>query len=312
MAQGHQHERGQRRARWQDPLDPHYQPYVDGYGPPVPPAWVKLVKPFWQDYALQPEYDVRRLQADFETHAAAIAERQKRINLLRKGGPRSQELGEYLAAFNGEIAPVTCCPATVRQFRIWAVSEVLRIFSGFDDVRLLTLFFPEEDVPFGSLHTVDWARIDMRVRRQIERALSPYTLVVGSKEVDADYQSRTWRVHMHLLAANCSEAERANWRRRHFRPRSGRDGLMQVDAVQDLARQIAYAFKLIAFRRPFKQVGPSRSKGKRLRTEEHNEFVEYLASHKPTEFMFVFNADRRNGKYFKISRRVLDNLIVAL
>ena len=65
---------------------------------------------------------------------------------------------------------------------------------------------------------------------------------------------------------------------------------MQVDKVPDLPRQLSYSLKLIIYRRPFEQTGPTRPKGFRLRDAEFRLHMEYLASIDLRTLIFGLNA----------------------
>lgn len=282
---------------------------------PIPPFWVNVVqRPVWDDYEPPRHRDVRLLLRKFESVAGTLAERQKRIEMLQKGSPVSKELGDYLAEFGNEgPANVTCCPVTTRSFRVWGVAQMLKLFQSFEIVSAVHLFYPEDDVPFGKLHTVDLKRIAMRERRRFERCVSPDVLAFGCIEAHADYEDHIWRVHMHVFVANCTIKQLELLRRAYFMPRPGRNRLMKiVPYVTRRPRAFAYALKFVTYRRQLKQYGPKRKKGERLLPPEHNEVMRHLARYTPSEFVFVINAERNNGVEYHYSEKLLEKVLSIL
>jgi hypothetical protein len=276
-----------------------YRGQQDADGRLTPPAWIKILpqqRQFWRGYKPPLRFDVREQFDGFETLDEMVAERNARVASLGKGDQRSWELGKFLAAFGDkESAGITACPITVREFRIWAIAQMMKMFDPYDDIFELHLFFPEDDVPFGQLHRLDWQKIGNRERRRFERQVSPGVLVIGFKEVDPDYNNQIWRAHMHVFAVDCTAVGLERLRRSHFSPRNGRTGLMLIDdLVVDRMRQMAYAAKVTAYRKFTKRSGPTPPQRVRLREPEHREYLKYLARHSPTDLMFMMGAERLN------------------
>lgn len=181
---------------------------------------------------------------------------------------------------------------------------MLHVFEQFREAYFVTLFYPEHDVPFGSLDSINWPRIEMRTRQRFARRVSPNALVIGCNEVQARYATTSWQVHQHVLVANCTPAELEELRRRHFSPRDSQERLMQVVPLTNPARQIAYILKMNSFRFLLEgeKVGRVR---KRLKVAEHNEFMRYLAQHTPMDLMFMLNAGLRKGGRLQINPQLM-------
>jgi hypothetical protein len=266
------------------------------------PRGAKLVNPFWHDFVPASCFDPRKTLPRFETTDSATQERWTRIELQRKGAREDRALAEFMADFaDGVPANLTCCSLTTMGFRIWCISEQLRIFEPFETMFMMHLLFPEEAVPFGELEALHWPTLRARLWRRIERSISPRAIVAGGLEVDANADARVWTPHAHLAIANASRSEIECLRESYFGSEHGPD-LMVVDQIRDRPRQFAYPIKLVVYRRPFPQKGNSPEKGVRLRPPEHLEFLRYLARHTPMELVFLFNV-RRAGRRLKINGR---------
>jgi len=124
---------------------------------------------------------------------------------------------------------------------------------------------------------------------------------MGGHEVHADYKKQLWVVHDHFAVGGCTEDQLEKLRKGFFEPRNGWEGLMQIDAVTNAPRQLAYTAKFTSFRYGFKQTGPKRSKGFRLHRDEHNEHMRYLARHAPMDLVFVIGAGRNNGRHYELN-----------
>lgn len=270
------------------------------------PDWVRLILPPWKNYIVPAKRSIRSL-AGYRSHEQEAIERGTRVSLLKQGTPASCALADYLDAFDAEeSADVLCCPILGLQFKEWFVSESIRVFSRWPDskLRIVTLCQKSDDIPFGKLRKSNLRRTKMRLRRQIERSVSKYAVVLGCNEVSPDFEHKVWQVHHHLLFANCKSREIRRLREFHRRGIRNHKPLV-IQRLKDPMRQIAYAAKLVCFYRPVQQQGAIRPPGRRLPLRRHNEHMRFMARRSVDDLIFAFNVSRNRGPKFRINPKVV-------
>ncbi len=266
---------------------------------------------FYRDYVPEPEFDIRNLMPDtlpkgkrFETESDADEERWIRVEILDKGSSKDRHLAKLMDACSpNSPCNLGSCPNCMCPTRIYRIGQTLRVFSVFNRVIPITLFFEMDNVPFGDLDTFSWDTIKDRLRQQLRRKLGKRAVVMGGLEVSADYTRKLWTPHAHLFVANCSH-EKIEALRELYEPDTDKSRKMKkMRKVKRKNRpfQMSYAHKFMALYRPFKQRGKKRPKAVRLPIREHNEHMHYLASIRPLDSLFVYNITRKNGLHYKLN-----------
>ncbi len=274
--------------------------------------------PLWWEYGPESQHDPReRLpplprKRRFETEADAERENTTRIERLQAGDQADRKLADKMCpeGWDGsEPCLLPSCFHCARRFRLWRVSEQLRLFDGFEDDELFVvhLLFPEQAVPFGELNQVDLKAIKDTLYHQINRVfveqngLQP--VISGQLEVGAVYgDKKMWLPHAHLPWANCTRKQLKKLRRL-YRPWNGWTRLMKVQQPKSRVRAVNYAGKFSTMYRPLRQTGPAPSKGVRLPRAQETELLHFLAEQRFEDFLFNFNV-RRIGADLRLTERV--------
>jgi hypothetical protein len=237
----------------------------------------------------------------FETPKDVDEENWARKEDLWKGSKKDIELGDKLDACSQRVpCNLCCCSICMRYVRIYRIGEQIRLFSCYDKVLSVTLYFTDNYLPFGCFSKVEWERLRGRLSKQIERTLGKRAVVMGGFEVAADYTKKTWIPHVHLVIANCNR-KKVEALRCFYEPDITNQRKMKVLGLKDRYFQMSYAHKYMTLFRPFKQTGSRRPGGVRLRPVQHREHMQFLASKRPLESLFVYNASRNNGMQFKVN-----------
>ena len=127
----------------------------------------------------------------------------------------------------------------------------------FPRLRMLTVADAGDAVSAEDLPAIDWRRRHNRLRRRLERSVSPHAIAIGVGELDFDTATSkispsSPRLHWQL------HAERTRRAPPSLSQYSRRGGSQRVDEVSDLARQLSYSLKLTVLRKPFLRTGATR------------------------------------------------------
>jgi hypothetical protein len=260
---------------------------------------------FFEAFRPLKRHSARRLVEHFETQTKMTRERWDRIELLEKGDAKDRKVARFLDDYDdGKPAPILSCPLLARKVRLWLFAEIHRTMESFRQVFVLHLLFRDAAMPFDALRSVDWRTIAMRLRRQIERAVGRDVVAMGGFELKADYARRMWLPHAHIAVANCTRKKLEA-----LRDYYDQDGQLQIDPVRN-PEQLLYAQKLNCFRE-LKRNGPRRQGSrKRLRMPQLNEFLRWISRYRPTELLFALNVQRGNTYKYRLSDRVIAQLVI--
>ena len=281
--------------------------------PPTSHAGARLNSPQWPaatdsrslPYYLRlgpidPSLDVRLLSPGFET---------VRQTLLRNAAliERLDRIGEHHIADNirGCRNDSWCLlPACAR------CGMMLRIAQGSDCLRLLNAHRADgviinanlRRVAEGELEAADLDAEHNRLRTQLDRAGFRGSLLIGGTEIAWKRASRTWLVHVHLLAIGASEASIKELRAFHG-PRD-----IKVQPIRHPASQLSYLQKFETFHRPGIRTGQLRPRVFPLPPGELREWVRFVCHYRLEDFQFLYGL-RRFGTQLKATRKEVARLL---
>src|SRR5580700_10740924 len=138
-----------------------------------------------------------------ETLAQAEARNLRRIDAL---ADRAPDIAAALQACDRKArCGLVICAVGSRNFRFRKIRELLGIAKScpgqHEDATIFLGTFP-----VGTLATADVKRARDRLRKRLERSGFAGSLLIGGTEVEWDSATRTWILHVHLLAIGVSPA----------------------------------------------------------------------------------------------------------
>jgi hypothetical protein len=175
----------------------------------------------------------------------------------------------------GEPVNLGACPLNARLFQIYAASQILEQLEPFPNLHMVTLADAHDVIDVDGLPSLAWGRLHNRLRRRIERSVSPATVGVGVGELEFHETTKTFHPHHHLFTGNVGR-DQLEGLRGHYQFVEGVAPPMRIDLVPDRPRQISYALKLNVWRKPFSRSGPQRPPAVRLRPPEFRAHMAYL------------------------------------
>ena len=247
--------------------------------------------PTWWNYRPPHRSDIRIHVSGGPSDHALQHEREIRARILATSPElKHRRLAEKLrAAEPGVPVDLGCCPVNARMFQIYAAAQILEALRNVPRLRMLTVADAGDAVSAEDLPAIDWRRRHNRLRRRLERSVSPHAIAIGIGELDFDTATSTFRPHHHVFIGNCTRNELEELRR-HYPSIAGAGAPMRVDAVSDLARQLSYSLKLTVLRKPFLRTGVTRPPGYRLLPDDFRRHMAYLAHLDLRQLLFGFNA----------------------
>lgn len=184
------------------------------------------------------------------------------------------------------------CSICARRFRIWFISEMLRIMDniGSAPVHILTILL--EEASYDEIQRLDVKAYDAELRKRLSRNGLGEAVVIGGYENIYRAKSKTWVLHINLViiggtieAINQFGATFAN---------SDIEKPVLIEKLEDRPKQLSYVLKFTTYHRPFKQLDSRKGPAVPLNPREHCALVSWMAQWKFQDFMFLFNA-RREG-----------------
>lgn len=272
--------------------------------------------PFWWEHEPGPQRDPCKLLSPdlprarrFETEDDADRENGRRIARLKTCDQTDRKLAAKLCpeGWDGtEPCLLPACFHCARRYRIWRVSEQLRLFNPFKPDKLFAvhLLFERKAVALGDLADVNLRALKNTLYQQIKRVFTEKNdlqpIISGSLEVGVDIAGKTWLPHAHLIWGNCT-ASQIELLRPLYEPwddgdDEGWEDLMVVQTPKDRIRTINYAGKFSTMYRPLRQTGPDRSPGARLPRGPEIELLHFLAQRRFEDFLLNFNIERHGNR----------------
>jgi hypothetical protein len=248
---------------------------------------------FWMGRIPLPKRDIQKLYSGFPSFADAEQERRTRIATLERGNCRADaQLAKQLSEAR-LWAHTACCPVLCLHFQYWFVGAALTIHRA---IALrgegYSLSEPDDAVDVGMLHTLDWERLDARMRIRVAQIAGEEAVADGMAVVNYDQKRKKWQPHYHMViydGSACTKPggiyywpERPGWRR------------TDRTSLRPLARWFGQ-MSLVAFG------ADTRTRQGRLNDRLSREYFRYLADRTPTSFIFGINCDLVNQRFTKPS-----------
>jgi hypothetical protein len=225
-----------------------------------------------------------------ETPAQAEARNLQCIDVLTDRAP---EIAAALEACDpAALCCLVICAVCSRRYRFRLIRRLLAVArSRPGQHELATIFLGT--YPAGTLATVSINREIDRLRKRLDRTGFRDSILIGAIEVNWDSATRTWILHVHLLAIGGPPAA---WKRlRRALRGAGPKFPVRVQRLRNPERQISYSIKFHTYFRP-----KSRSGGvlpaAPLPPDRLAELATWWAKYSFADFTFLFGAKRRGGQ----------------
>jgi hypothetical protein len=258
--------------------------------------------PFYLRDEPKPQHDIRLLRPRslplgerFETledveKYSRDSEEKLALSDCREDLRLANDLSECRTSDRGCGLP--SCPICARLFRIWFISELLRIVEkvGADQVRIETILLAQ--APHDQIDSLDVKGYDALLRKRLNRNGLADAAIIGGYENIYRAKLKIWMMHLNLVIIGGNvEAIRA------FENTFSKSQLQKptmLQTLEDFKRQLSYILKFTTYHRPFTQRGSTKSTPVPLNPREHCALVSWMAQWKFQDFIFLFNA-RREG-----------------
>jgi hypothetical protein len=233
----------------------------------------------------------RSSRPTLETLADAEALNLIRIDALSDCAPK------IAAAIEGCEASAPCnlpiCAKCSCYYRRPLIRELVRIAKSYKGPHQIATIHLET-IPAGSLATATIKRALDRLRKQFQRCGFVRSILVGGAEVGWDEKSRSWILHVHLLAIGVPEEAWTNLRA--ALRNSGTATPLKVQPLRDVERQVSYVSKFTTYHRPLGRDGGGRSPAVPLPPTRLAELAAWWARYRFEDFVFLYGARRRGGR----------------
>jgi hypothetical protein len=226
-----------------------------------------------------------------ETLAEARARNLQRVDALTE---RSPEIAAALEACDDNTpCGLVVCAVDARHFRLPLIRGLLKIAkSRPGQHEIATIFL--ETFPAGKLAEADVKRAHDRFRRRLERNDFAGSKLIGGTEVNWDAATRSWVLHVHLLAIGVPPSA---WvRLRRALRDTGTSFPVKVQRLRNPGRQISYLTKFHTYFRPNSRSGGVRSRAVPLPPDRLAELAEWWSAYTFDDFIFLVGAKRRGGR----------------
>ena len=226
-----------------------------------------------------------------ETLGQAEAQNLRRIDALVDRVP---EIAAALEACNSDAyCCLVICAICSRRYRFRFIRRLLAIAKSCPGLHEVATIFLEA-FPVGTLATADVKRAHNRLRKLLERNGFKGSHLIGGTELEWDSATRTWILHVHLLAIGVLPAA---WKRLRRALRGvGPKFPVKVQRLRNPEGQISYSVKFVTYFRPGARRGGARPPAVPLPPDRLAELVEWWSGYRFDDFIFLFGAKRRGGQ----------------
>jgi hypothetical protein len=226
-----------------------------------------------------------------ETLAQAEVENLRRTDALVARAP---EIAVALEACSSDaLCCLVICAVCSRRYRFRIIRALLAIAkSRPGQHEIVTIYLGS--FPAGTLIVATIKRTHNRLRKRLERDGFGGALLIGGTEVTWDSATRSWILHVHLLAVGVPPAA---WRRLRKALRGvGPKFPVKVQRLRNPERQISYLIKFNSYFRLRARAHTFRSPAKPLPPDRLAELATWWSRHRFDDFIFLFGAKRRGGR----------------
>jgi hypothetical protein len=226
-----------------------------------------------------------------ETLAQAQSRNQKRVDALTDRAP---EIAVALEACD-PAAPccLVICAICSRRYRFRLIRRLLAIAKSYPGQHEEATIYLAT-YPAGTLTAAGVNRERDRLRKRLERNGFGDSILIGGIEVNWDSATRSWILHVHVLAIGVAPAA---WKRLKKALRdAGPKFPVKVQRLRNPERQISYMIKYHTYFRPRSRTGEVRSPAVPLPPERLSELANWCSGYTFEDFTFLFGARRRGGQ----------------
>jgi hypothetical protein len=226
-----------------------------------------------------------------ETLAQAAAENLRRIDALTDRAP---DIAAVLEACDRNArCGLVICAVDARAFRFRLIRELLAIAKSIPGQHEIGHIYLET-FPAGMLSRANIKRALNRLRKQLERSGFGESILIGGTEVSWDSATRSWILHVHLLAIGVPAAA---WTRLRKALRGvGPKFPVKVQRLRNPERQVSYLIKFNTYFRPRSRSSGARSSAVPLPLDRLAELAAWWSGYTFEDFTFLVGAKRRGGR----------------
>ena len=250
----------------------------------------------WAYPTPKPEFDVARLDVNFETVDKAKAERGLRVQHLRRAGSiEHRRLADTLQSCAPRARCCSAaCPICCRRLRRWFVGSVLETLGDIPDPIAVTLIPGDQAVPAARLEDISPGRLKDMLRQQLRRAGVGDQIVAGGIDGDYDEAYGLWQPHFHLIAPASARPLFKALRRRFYAKSDRVYRPMLPQQLKNPAKQISYCVKSFwpQMVRYFDNAGKKRRDPRRLDEPLHVEWLMWRSRIPMVDLVFLHGVRR--------------------
>jgi hypothetical protein len=270
---------------------------------------IRRKPPFWRRREPRPCYDIACLRPSslpkgehFETKQDVRYESERSELLLKTYPGYSRSLTKSLCdCREGDIiCDRPYCPLCGRVFRRWLIGELLRVAQkhAHKPIHILTVLLARSE-KINALDLKPWRHA---LRKRLLRAGLGNASVIGGFEIVYKQSSRAWVLHVNLVVIGGTQAGLDKFKA------ASATGVLDRPFVcvplQDLAEQLSYILKFTTYHRPRGQLGAMKGPAVPLNPPEHHTLVTWMSQYEFQDFLFLFNAYRKDGTIIKLKKHI--------
>ncbi len=226
-----------------------------------------------------------------ESFGQAEAQNLRRVDALTDRAP---EIAAALERCNPDaFCCLVICTICSRRYRFRIIRRLLAIATSRPGQHEVATIFLEA-FPAGTLATAVVKRAHDRLRKRLRRSGFEGSHLIGGTEVSWDSATRSWTLHIHVLAIGVPPAA---WTRLRKALRGvGPKYPVKVQRLRNPERQISYLITFITYFRPRSRSGGARSSAVPLPPDRLAELAEWWSRYAFDDFTFLLGAKRRGGR----------------
>jgi hypothetical protein len=217
-----------------------------------------------------------------ETLAQAQARNLQRVDVLTDRAP------EIAAALEACDPDVLCCfvicAICSRRYRFRLIRQLLAIAKSYPGQHEFATIYLDS-FALGKLVEADIKRVHDRLRKLLHRTGFAGSLLIGSTEAKWDSATRSWLLHVHVLAIGVPPAA---WKRLRKALRgAGPKFPVKVQRLANPERQNSYSIKFHTYFRPWSRSGAARSPAVPLPPDRLAELAKWCSVYTFDDFVFL-------------------------
>jgi hypothetical protein len=264
--------------------------------------------PFWWRRKPRRRYNIALLRPAslpkgerFETEQDVRYESERSELLLKSFAGYSRPLARTLCDCRegGIVCDRPYCPLCGRVFRRWLIGELLRVArKAHKPIHVITVLLQQaSSEKINALDLTTWRHA---LRKRLLRSGLGDASIIGGFEMIYRAKERIWVLHINLMIIGGNQAGLDT-----FASMFGNNGIdrpVLSVPLKDLPEQLSYISKFTTYHRPLQQQGPIKGPAVPLNAPEHHALVKWMSQYEFKDFLFLFNAYRKEGTTIKLKR----------